>query len=156
MATHCCFIGYFSNQKGYRCRLLATKHIIISRHVHFNEHIFPFSDKQKLEYTGQGTCNNTFWTHTIYLSAKPPLLHMPNRVKSVRACTKSILDPHSVVITRACVFNQRYLICPLTVVATLTSHLACHHSYKSHCLLWHAPMKYSNICASQMVQIILK
>jgi hypothetical protein len=42
-STACVFLGYPSSHKGYRCLDLATKRIIISRHVVFDETLFPFS-----------------------------------------------------------------------------------------------------------------
>lgn len=41
-STPCIFLGYPSNHKGYRCLDLHTKDIIISRHVVFDESVFPF------------------------------------------------------------------------------------------------------------------
>lgn len=38
----CMFLGYHSNHKGYKCLSLDTNEIIISRHMMFNETIFPF------------------------------------------------------------------------------------------------------------------
>ena len=39
-STLCVFLGYPSDHKGYRCLSLATNHLIISRHVTFNESSF--------------------------------------------------------------------------------------------------------------------
>lgn len=44
-STPCVFLGYPTNHRGYRCLDLKTKKIIISRHVTFDETIFPFCDK---------------------------------------------------------------------------------------------------------------
>lgn len=38
----CIFLGYSDNHKGYRCLDLASNRVIISRHVIFDEHCFPF------------------------------------------------------------------------------------------------------------------
>lgn len=40
--TSTIFLGYPSNHKGFHCLDLQTKKIIISRHVTFDESIFPF------------------------------------------------------------------------------------------------------------------
>ncbi|KAJ4771019.1 Gag/pol [Rhynchospora pubera] len=39
----CVFIGYAYNQKGYKCLHVPTNRIYISRHVTFDETVFPFS-----------------------------------------------------------------------------------------------------------------
>jgi hypothetical protein len=42
-STRCVFIGYSPDHKGYRCLDLFTNHIVISRHVIFDEACFPFA-----------------------------------------------------------------------------------------------------------------
>ncbi|GKE34552.1 ribonuclease H-like domain-containing protein [Tanacetum coccineum] len=43
-STPCIFLGYPSNHRGYRCLDLASNKIIISRHVRFDEDVFPFGN----------------------------------------------------------------------------------------------------------------
>ena len=38
------FLGYSSEHKGYRCLDLHSNRIIVSRHVIFDETVFPFAD----------------------------------------------------------------------------------------------------------------
>ncbi|GJZ06490.1 ribonuclease H-like domain-containing protein [Tanacetum coccineum] len=41
-STPCIFLGYLANHRGYRCLELSSNKIIISRHVRFDEDVFPF------------------------------------------------------------------------------------------------------------------
>jgi len=42
-STPCVFLGYPSSHKGYRCLDMATRRVIVSRHVVFDETVFPFA-----------------------------------------------------------------------------------------------------------------
>jgi hypothetical protein len=42
-STQCVFFGYSSDHKGYRCIDLSTNHLIISRHVVFDDDSFPLN-----------------------------------------------------------------------------------------------------------------
>ena len=42
-STRCILLGYPREHKGYRCFDLATRKIIISRHVVFDKNLFPFA-----------------------------------------------------------------------------------------------------------------
>lgn len=44
----CVFIGYNPLHKGYRCLNPQTKRVYISRHVIFDESVFPFADNNSL------------------------------------------------------------------------------------------------------------
>ncbi|PKU79126.1 Retrovirus-related Pol polyprotein from transposon TNT 1-94 [Dendrobium catenatum] len=68
----CVFIGYPSTQKGYLCLDPDTNHIYTSRHVVFNEQIFPY-------HQTQSHVPNQNSTNTI-----PPLLLVPS----------SLIPPH--------------------------------------------------------------
>lgn len=43
-STRCIFLGYSLQQKGYKCFDPLHNKIYITRHVRFNEHIFPYAE----------------------------------------------------------------------------------------------------------------
>jgi hypothetical protein len=43
-STICVFIGYPADHRGYRCYNLTIGRVITSRHVVFDEAVFPFRD----------------------------------------------------------------------------------------------------------------
>ncbi|PKU73789.1 Retrovirus-related Pol polyprotein from transposon TNT 1-94 [Dendrobium catenatum] len=65
ISTPCVFIGYSSAQKGYRCLNPQTGKVFVSRHVIFNESIYPY-----LQSTSS-RCANPSYNYT------PPLILVP-------------------------------------------------------------------------------
>ncbi|PKU73010.1 Retrovirus-related Pol polyprotein from transposon TNT 1-94 [Dendrobium catenatum] len=71
----CVFIGYAPNQKGYQCLDPNTNHIYTSRHVLFNEQIFPFQQSHKP------------MVYSRHDESIPPLLLVPVQTKSSNSKT---------------------------------------------------------------------
>ncbi|KAM1171421.1 hypothetical protein ACFX2G_022146 [Malus domestica] len=86
--THCVFLGYSLQHKGYRCLDLQSQRLYISRHVMFNEEHFPFHDAHHLSSSSlpQSTASTSsphftlpfpFFQHTPASSSlsSSPLVH---------------------------------------------------------------------------------
>ncbi|KAJ3708372.1 hypothetical protein LUZ61_012077 [Rhynchospora tenuis] len=73
----CVFIGYAMSQKGYKCYHPSTGRIFVSRHVIFNEQVFPFRDSQEHStITTPATSQQFLWTLPIPVSVAGPQ-HVP-------------------------------------------------------------------------------
>lgn len=86
--TPCVFLGYPSHHRGYRCLDLDTQKIIISRHVTFDETIFPFGSmtpNASPSYTFLDSSLDGPNTYSAQLlqSSNPP--HIPSPVTSSAA-----------------------------------------------------------------------
>jgi hypothetical protein len=75
-STPCVFLGYPSNHRGYKCYDLASRKVIISRHVIFDEHVFPFANIPTPALTYDFLTSNdphpSLWEHTHTTPPTPP------------------------------------------------------------------------------------
>ena len=73
-STQCVFLGYSPDHKGYRCFDLTSHRILISRHVVFDESVFPFSTTSPPPSTPDLDLFSLFPTDTV---DQPPLTLCP-------------------------------------------------------------------------------
>jgi hypothetical protein len=71
-STHCVFLGYSSDHKGYRCLDLTSHRVLISRHVVFDKLNFPFPLPLPLPLSPSSACSSI-------LPLCPPLSTPPCR-----------------------------------------------------------------------------
>ena len=70
--TICVFLGYAPQYKGYICYHVSTKKLYISRHVAFNENLFPYKDLCT-QFTAS-TSSSTSFTMPSMSSVSPPAM----------------------------------------------------------------------------------
>lgn len=78
----CIFIGHPQDHRGYRCYSLSTRKVIISRHVHFDEAIFPTDpDQHQPHEQAAPTTHDTLITATTtcHLCPRHRRAHQPRR-----------------------------------------------------------------------------
>ncbi|KAG7594152.1 Reverse transcriptase RNA-dependent DNA polymerase [Arabidopsis thaliana x Arabidopsis arenosa] len=86
----CVFIGYNDKYKGYRCVYPPTGRVYISRHVIFDEQVYPFAEDYAQFHAAAKTSILSSWQQ----GALPPL-HTPNSVS--QGNTESVEIPVSVI-----------------------------------------------------------
>jgi hypothetical protein len=80
-SIRCVFLGYSANYKGYRCLDLLTNHLIVSRHVVFDEDSFPLATSPSLTdldfLCESGPMISTSGTHLTTVGTSTPAPRRP-------------------------------------------------------------------------------
>src|SRR5207237_5425704 len=71
-STACVFLGYPDHHFGYRCLDLSSNHIIISRHVTFDENSFPFAEQPTPPSPADFTFLDDDMPAIVFPLARPP------------------------------------------------------------------------------------
>nr|GEX28942.1 ribonuclease H-like domain-containing protein [Tanacetum cinerariifolium] len=95
-ATPSIFLGYPTNHRGYRCLDLYTDKIILSRHVTFDETVFPYGSmtpNNSPAYTFLDTSPNLIQQHLLSNSTKIP--NLPSTVHRHSTCPTTNFQPNT-------------------------------------------------------------
>ncbi|KAL3819930.1 hypothetical protein ACJIZ3_005835 [Penstemon smallii] len=88
----CIFIGYSLCHQGYKCLDLSTGKVYVSRHVVFDENLFPYTSENKSQSPNSQTSNSIMLPLHINSSSPESLrdLHpnpIPTRIESAPLCS---------------------------------------------------------------------
>ena len=86
----CVFLGYSSQYKGYRCLYPPTGRVYISRHVIFDESVFPFKDQYKNLVPRYETGLLKAWQLATAQPEEPPV---PEKISW--SLPKPVITPHT-------------------------------------------------------------
>jgi len=84
-STTCVFIGYPADHRGYRCYNITTGRVITSRHVVFDEDVFPFRDLDLREPASSSSSPPTLPEDDAPQRLVTELPHHPTRARTVRS-----------------------------------------------------------------------
>lgn len=80
-SSTCVFLGYGKINKGFLCLELSTSKVYISRHVQFDELVFPFSGLIS-SFTGSQAPQSTTLIATLFLLPTIRMLDLPAKLQS--------------------------------------------------------------------------
>lgn len=98
-STPCVFLGFPPNHRGYACLDISSKKIIISRHVTFDETLFPFSDlgtfsHASYEFLSSSSMSPLMLEHYMNVVRNPELRPQPNIPSPSPMSTSRPLTPN--------------------------------------------------------------
>lgn len=86
------FLGYKPTYKGYLCYYISSKRFYISRHVIFNEYVFPFKTSNKVPKHKQLITKLLFTTYLDFLLADGVSLISEVVTPTINNSTPSLYD----------------------------------------------------------------
>jgi len=88
-SSPCVFLGYSSSHLGYRCLDFTSQRIYVSRHVHFYEGVFPFTESEQIAHPP-----TSFPVHTLAHLDYPPSNFIPAELPNTTPAYLLPLQPH--------------------------------------------------------------
>ncbi|KAJ9545471.1 hypothetical protein OSB04_025178 [Centaurea solstitialis] len=112
-STPCVFLGYPSHHRGYICYDFSHKRFIISRHVIFDENVFPYATSQVSPNSTPETPNSTPKTPNSSFSTSPFYqFYQPHGNSTSEQPNTPIPNPLSHPLPLSCLSPLQHLIYP--------------------------------------------
>jgi hypothetical protein len=94
----CIFLGYSLSQSAYLCYEPTSSKIMVSRHVTFHEHIFPYNSFNTTDTTLKSTAIDIWIPPTISVQTTPPAPSTHSSSAAPDICTINATFPPPIII----------------------------------------------------------
>jgi len=114
----CTFLGYSLSQSAYLCYKPTSSKIMVSRHVTFHGHIFPYNSLHTTDTTLKSTAIDIWIPPTISVQTTPPTPSTHSSSAAPDICTTNAIFPPPIIIPPTLIHSTQSTTSSLPTMST--------------------------------------